>query len=133
MTLNVIETLHQLIRRQKTEKDIGEFDVELVSFGPWASDIDYVTTEQELHLMFDSLQEELCSLLGQPIDSGLRSAQEADTSPRKYFFEYQSALRCVWWEHNNLEVLLMITGHDSDTLQLIRIAISSVSLSNSID
>ncbi|KAI9134251.1 hypothetical protein [Acaryochloris sp. CCMEE 5410] len=133
MALNVIETLHQLIRRQKTERDIGEFDVELVSLGPWASEIDYVTNEQELHLIFESLQAELCSVLGQPIYSGLRSAQETDLSPQKYFFEYQSALRFVWWEHGNLEVLLMITGHDADTLQLLRIAISSISLSKSLD
>lgn len=133
MALNIIETLHQLIGRQKTERDIGEFDVELVSLGPWASAIDYVTTEQELHLIFDSLQEELCSVLGQPIYSGLRSAQAADISPQKYFFEYQSALRCVWWEHRDLEVLLMITGHDADTLQLIRIAISSIAVSKSIE
>lgn len=86
MALNVIETLHQLIRRQKTERDIGEFDVELVSLGPWASEIDYVTNEQELHLIFESLQAELCSVLGQPIYSGLRSAQETDLSPQKYFF-----------------------------------------------
>lgn len=141
-TMNVVETLQRLLERQKTERDIGEFDVELVSLGHWTSDIDlghwtsdidYITTEQELYLIFDSLQEELYSVLGQPIYSGLRSAQEADTSPRKYFFEYQSTLRCVWWEHNNLEVLLMITGHDADTLQLLRIAISSIAASSSVE
>lgn len=129
-TMNVVATLQRLLERQKTERDISEFDVELVSLSPWVSDIDYVTTEQELHLIFDSLQEELCSVLGQPIYSGLRSAQETDLSPQKYFFEYQSALHCAWWEDNDLEVLLMITGHDADTLQLIRIAISSISLSS---
>lgn len=121
-TMNVVETLQRLLERQKTERDIGEFDVELVSLGHWTSDIDYVTTEQEL-----------CLVLGQPIYSGLRSEQETDLSPQKYFFEYQSALRYVWWEHGDLEVLLMITGHDANTLQLIRIAISSISLSNSIE
>ncbi|WP_212663361.1 hypothetical protein [Acaryochloris marina] len=120
--MNVVETLQRLLERQKTERDIGEFDVELVSLGHWTSDIDYVTTEQEL-----------CLVLGQPIYSGLRSEQETDLSPQKYFFEYQSALRYVWWEHGDLEVLLMITGHDANTLQLIRIAISSISLSNSIE
>lgn len=132
-TMNVVKTLQRLLERQKNERDIGEFDVELVSLGHWASEIDYVTTEQELHLILDSLQEELCSVLGQPIYSGLRSEQETDLSPQKYFFEYQSALRYVWWEHGDLEVLLMITGHDANTLQLIRIAISSISLSNSIE
>lgn len=132
-TMNVVETLQRLLERQKTERDIGEFDVELVSLGHWTSDIDYVTTEQELYLIFDSLQEELYSVLGQPIYSGLRSAQAADISPQKYFFEYQSALQCVWWEHGDLEVLLMITGHDSDTLQLIHIAISSIAASSSVE
>jgi hypothetical protein len=126
--MDITEKLGQLLAR--VEGHDREDDMTLLSLGYWSGTLDFVDTEEAMLAGFEDCQKRLGKALGQPSHSDLapRFDGRQMSEPRKYFSEYQSALRYTCWERDSIDIMLMITGHDADTLQFLTLAVSSAEL-----
>jgi hypothetical protein len=113
-------TLISLLKKEGVERE--EY---LASLGPWSPAIPAFESEAEIDLIFKSTLKELSKTLGEPVYSGsmLKNSSNLPT-PQAYFDATDSALQLAWWECYGGEVALFHTGHDSDSLQFVILAIS---------
>ena len=105
---------------------VPDRDARLFSLGHWDNDLPFVDTEEEINQKYIEFVLKVNFKYGEPIYNGEGPMHNSGApTPKCYFEEHESALRCAWWKHENQEIMLSITGHDADTLQFILVAVSN--------
>jgi hypothetical protein len=87
-----------------------------------------VAEEKVFWSKYDQALAELRKVWGQPDYDGpgwREGYKDACPSPDEFFWQlYSKALRIAWWKRDGFVHAVMVTGHDANTLQKLRLAVA---------